>query len=204
MRRLCYCVGRFIYRIANRLILYFLFIYDNLYSLWVSYRFSNCHLYFMRPINYTYGEKNIKIGNGTSFGRLAVITAWSEHNGREYSPQIQIGENCAFGDYIHITAINQINIGNNVLTGRWVTITDNGHGNTDSHDLIIPPSKRVLVSKGAVIINDNVWIGDKATILPGVTIGEGAVVAANSVVSKDVPPYCIVAGNPAIIIKRVF
>lgn len=53
-----------------------------------------------------------------------------------------------------------------------------------------------------MIIGNNVWIGDKATILPNVSIGNGAIIAANSVVTKDVPEYCIVAGNPAKIIKQ--
>lgn len=59
-------------------------------------------------------------------------------------------------------------------------------------------------SKGPIIINDDVWIGDKAFILSGVTIGQGAIVAAGSVVVKDVPPYSIVGGNPAKIIKYRF
>ena len=68
--------------------------------------------------------------------------------------------------------------------------------------LHIPPIKRPIYSKGPVIIGDNVWIGDKATILPGVTIGDGAVIAANAVVTKDVPAFCVAAGNPARIIKK--
>ena len=84
-----------------------------------------------------------------------------------------------------------------------MTITDNSHGDTLYETLQTPPHKRKLVSKGPVIIEDNVWIGDKATVLPGVTIGKGAIVAANAVVTKDVPPYCIVAGIPAKIVKEI-
>ena len=61
---------------------------------------------------------------------------------------------------------------------------------------------RSVMSKGPVIIGNDVWIGDKATILPGVTIGDGAVIAANAVVTKDVPAYSVVAGNPAKIVKQ--
>ena len=61
---------------------------------------------------------------------------------------------------------------------------------------------RILKSKGRITIQDNVWIGDNAVILSGVTIGEGAIVGANSVVTKDVPPFTVVGGVPARIIKQ--
>ena len=60
-----------------------------------------------------------------------------------------------------------------------------------------------MYSKGPVIIEENVWIGDKVTILPGVTVGQGAVIAANSVVSKDVPAFSVVGGIPAKVIKNI-
>lgn len=59
-------------------------------------------------------------------------------------------------------------------------------------------------TKGPIIVNDDVWIGDRALILSGVEIGQGAIIAAGSVVVKDVPPYAIVGGNPAKIIKYRF
>ena len=65
------------------------------------------------------------------------------------------------------------------------------------------PIKRDIVSKGAVIIGKNVWVGDKVSIMPNVRIGDGAIIAANSVVTKDVPPYSIVGGNPAKVIKEI-
>ena len=89
-----------------------------------------------------------------------------------------------------------------MLTGKWVTITDNSHGETDKTTLGMRPQERPITSKGPVIIGNNVWIGDKATILPGVTIGDGAVIAANAVVTKDVPAYSVVGGNPARVIKN--
>ena len=65
------------------------------------------------------------------------------------------------------------------------------------------PLKRPLVSKGGVVIGDNVWICDNVCILSGVTIGNGAIVAANAVVTHDVPPYTMVAGVPAKVIKSL-
>lgn len=64
--------------------------------------------------------------------------------------------------------------------------------------------KDAYVSKGDTVIEDGVWIGMRALIMPGIHIAEGALIAANSVVTKDVPPYCIVAGNPAKQIKKRF
>lgn len=69
--------------------------------------------------------------------------------------------------------------------------------------MCIPPKNRIIVSKGPVIIEDNVWIGDKATILPNVRIGFGSIIAANSVVTRDIPPFSIVAGAPARVVKRL-
>ena len=114
-----------------------------------------------------------------------------------------IGDNCDIGEHNHITACNKISIGNGVLTGRYVYIGDNSHGSLDITESETPPALRRLVSKGEVIIEDNVWIGDKVAILSGVRIGKGSVIGANSVVTKDVPPYTIVAGCPAKIIRNM-
>lgn len=165
-----------------------------LYSAWICRRF-NCHkCIFDRHINKIVGAKYFDIGEGCYFGKQVVLTAWDTFNDKHYQPCVKIGKNCSFGDYLHLTCIRAITIGDNVLTGRWVTISDNSHGNTDLESLKIAPQKRELISKGAVTIGDNVWIGDKATILSGVTIGKGAVIAANTVVTKDVPGYSLVTG----------
>ena len=148
------------------------------------------------------GEECITIGEGTHIGEQCILTAWkSTCAGGNFHPEILIGKGCCFGEYNHITSTNKIVIGDNLLTGRWVTITDNSHGETEYDTLQQPPLMRMVTSKGPVIIGSNVWIGDKATILPNVTIGDGAVIAANSVVTKDVPAYSVVAGNPAGVIK---
>lgn len=173
-----------------------------LYSQWICCRFGNRFLYFKKPVNYICGEKYISIGATTSFGRMAVITAWDIYENETYKPSVIIGEGCNFGDYLHLTCINQVLIGNNVLTGRFVTISDNGHGDTNYQTLQVPPLKRFLSCKGGIEIGNNVWIGDKATILSGVKIGDGAVIGANTVVTKDVPAYSVVGGNPGKIIKQ--
>lgn len=147
------------------------------------------------------GSKNISIGNYTSLGEHVVLGCWSELFGKKYNPTLKIGEHSSIGDYVQISAVKEVTIGNGVLTGKFVYISDNNHGTTDFEELKLRPLDRDLYVKGPVHIGDNVWIGDKVTILSGVTVGEGAVIAANAVVTKDVPPYTVVGGVPARILK---
>ena len=151
------------------------------------------------------GQKYISIGSRTEFDDAFVLTAWDTYETnagtQHFTPTIEIGSDCYFGAGVHITATGRIKIGDGCLTGKWVTITDNSHGDNSLDQLHMMPIRRPLYSKGPVVIGDHVWIGDKVTILPGVTVGEGAVIAANSVVTKDVPAFCVVAGVPARIIK---
>lgn len=128
------------------------------------------------------------------------MSAWSKYRGQHFNPQIIIGNNCSFRMFNHITCINSIKIGNNFLSGCYVTISDNNHGN-GIDDLDLNPLERLLCSKGPIVIGNNVWVGDKVTILGGVTIGDGAIIAANSVVTHDVPAYSVAAGIPAKVIR---
>lgn len=149
------------------------------------------------------GAKYISIGNSVSVGRGGCLTAWSNESSKSKVPEIIIGNNVVIGEDFHITASNKILIGDAVLFGKKVTITDNSHGRCDgAKELYINPLEREIYSKGPVIIKDKVWIGDKVSVLPGLTIGEGAIVGANSVVSRDVPDYCIVAGVPTKVIRN--
>lgn len=177
---------------------------DTIYSKWLCNGISNVGDYFLaqKPITIR-GGQFISIGDRTTISRYSVVTAWDKHNDQIFNPSITIGSDCNLGEYNHITSINSITIGDGVLTGRWVTITDNNHGSTTFEDLTKLPKERPVISKGPVVIEDNVWIGDKATILPGVRVGKGVVVAANAVVTKSIPAYTIVAGNPARIVKQL-
>ena len=140
--------------------------------------------------------KNIHIGNNCSIQSHCTL----ETTG---TGKIEITDGLSLGEYSHITSANGITIGKNLLTGRFVLITDNSHGENKTIDeLNIAPLQRPIYSKGKILIGDNVWIGDKASILAGVTIGNGAIIAANAVVTKDVPAYGVAAGIPARIIDR--
>lgn len=109
-----------------------------------------------------------------------------------YGGKITIGNNCYIGDRTEIHAGESVTIGNNVNISWDCNILDRDYHGFESETERIAP----------VTIGDNVWIGCGCFILKGVTIGEGSVVAAGSVVTKDVPEKCLVAGNPARVIKE--
>lgn len=155
----------------------------------------------MYSFRYVRGLKYVTIGEKTCLGADMELTAWDKYRGEAFYPEIVIGNNSFIRDCAHITAIQSIRIGNGVLTGPNVLITDNAHGASVAELLDIDPKLRPLISKGPVVIEDNVWIGAKSSIMPGVHIGKGSIVAANSVVTHDVPPYCVVAGVPAKVLK---
>ncbi len=143
------------------------------------------------------GEDCISVGENTVFEERAIITARKEYQKKQYTPQIIIGDNCHFGRNIHISSIRSIVIGNNLLTGSNVLITDNAHGMNNIEQLNINPHSRDLSSKGGIMVGNNVWIGNNVCILSGVTIGNCAIIGANSVVTHDIPSYCVAAGTPA-------
>lgn len=197
---------RYLITILNILIKHYLYAKTKLYTYILSKGFKSFgQKTLIRPNkDLIIGKEYIEIGNNTILGRHIQLTAWESNNGLAFKPEIVIGSDCQIGSYNHITAINRIKIGDGVLTGKFVTITDNSHGNPAIDSCSdIPPSKRPIYSKGPVVIGDNVWIGDKVTILGNVTIGNGSIVGANAVVTKDVPSYCIVGGNPAHIIRKI-
>lgn len=170
-----------------------------------SRKFKCAENVYFKPPTTVVGGEYISIGEYTRFDKYCVITAYDRTiDGSVFMPTIHIGQCCNFGAWNHITAVNKITIGKGFLSGKWVTISDNNHGDNSLDHLKIEPLYRPVTSRvNGIVIGNNVWVGDKATILAGVTIGDGAVIAANAVVTKDVPPYCIVGGNPAKIIKIV-
>lgn len=174
---------------------------DKIYSGYLRRRFAHIGHSFFRWHPYSLiGTEFISIGDGCTFEKGLQLTAWHIENS---IPKIVIGNNCLFRCNAHITATNSITIGDNLLTGTNVFITDNAHGQTNLKALEMTPDSRPLYSKGAVSIGRNVWLGNNVCVLPGVTIGNGVVVGANSVVTHDIPDYCIAAGTPARIIKKL-
>jgi acetyltransferase-like isoleucine patch superfamily enzyme len=152
---------------------------------------------FMKPWYISISGPNIEIGRcATVIGEpenRVKIGVWGSD---EKSGRIKIGDYVLISPGTRISAANEILIGDNVMIANGVYITD-----SDWHDLYDRSSRSEAVTP--VYIANNVWLGDRCTILKGVTIGENSVVAASAVVSKDVPANVIVAGNPAVIVKEL-
>lgn len=138
-------------------------------------------------------------GDNVGVGKYTYFLPCTEFAGIKYHPRITIGDGTWIGIRNSFAAIHGITIGNNVLFAGYVHITDHSHGYEDPD---APIKKQPLISKGPVVIEDDCWLGFSCEILSGVHIGKHSIVAARAVVTKDVPPYTIVAGNPARPVKQ--
>ena len=139
------------------------------------------------------GAGDIHLGDGVYFyGKLSIAFAlrFSER------PSLTIGDNTGFGHDVTFAVGKSITIGRNCLISSRTMIVDSGGHPVDPLLRLagLPPLPEEV---RPVTIEDNVWIATGSIILPGVTVGEGSVISAGSVVRRSVPPYCLVMGNPA-------
>jgi len=154
---------------------------------------------------------SVKIGKSNLLGVSIIL--------ENASAQVEIGDNVYIGNS-QIICKEKVILGNNILIAWGVTIYDH-----DSHSLAVADRREDIrqarvdfinekgeylknknwstVNSKSITIGDDVWLGMECLILKGVTVGEGAIVAARSVVTKDVAPYTIVAGNPAKEVKKL-
>lgn len=139
----------------------------------------------------------VNLGNQVTVGRFAVVRP-SGYYGREIGEGLNVGNHSNIGAFCYIGCSGQIKIGDNVLMGPRVTMSAENHNYADNSQ----PIKEQGVTRLPISIEDDCWLGSNSVILAGVTIGKGSIVAAGAVVTKDVPPYSIVAGVPATIIRN--
>jgi len=157
-----------------------------------------------KVINMQNDPAKIVIGNGTYIRAELLLFP--------FGGKIVIGKNCYIGEGARIWSADDIFIGNDVLIAHNVNIID-----TTSHEIDYierslsyismikngHPQQKGSVQTAAVFIDDHVWINFNVAILKGVSIGKGAIIATGSVITKDVPPFVLVGGNPAKILKHL-
>lgn len=140
----------------------------------------------------------LSIGDDTDIHANAYITPLKEYAEIKYNPEIKIGSRVYIGRYAYFVAINSIVIEDGCVLSEYVYITDNAHGLDPDKG---PIMKQPLESKGPVHIGCNCFLGFRASVMPGVTLGDHCVVGANSVVTHSFPSYSMVAGSPARLVK---
>lgn len=142
--------------------------------------------------------KDIFLGNRVWINAGAWIDCFTEYAGQQWHPKLEIGDDTGIGYRSHIMVIGHMKIGKKVMIANNVYISDNLHGfeNIDV-PIVAQPLKHATVE-----IEDDVWLGENVCVLPGVTIGRHSVIGANSVVTKDIPPYSVAVGSPAKVIKQ--
>ncbi len=134
------------------------------------------------------GNCRVTLGNNVAFRRGVLLAGHGE---------LRIGDGTAINDRCTLTCYDQIHIGRDVMLAPNVMVLDVSH----RHDAGDAPMAQQGHNHAPVHIGDDVWIGAHCIVTQGVTIGRGAIVAANSVVTGDIPEYAIAAGSPAVVKK---
>lgn len=147
------------------------------------------------PLKVT-GKRNIYFGRAVTIEYKSWLTALAIENG--VVPRLEIGDGSIIGHFNHIYATKSIKIGKNVLTADRVYISDNLHAYEDINTPIMHQEVKQI---NVVEIGDGSWLGEGVCVL-GAKIGKGCVIGSNSVVTKDIPDYCVAVGAPARVIKR--
>jgi len=142
------------------------------------------------------GYKRIQIGSRVyinSNGWLACLPLTGNDN-----CILSIGDGTYIGRFCHIYATSKIEIGKKVLIADKVYLSDNLHG---YKNINMPVIDQPVEQLNPVVIMDGAWLGENVCVI-GAKVGKNSVIGANTVITKDIPDYCIAVGSPAIIIKR--
>lgn len=149
------------------------------------------------------GGKFVDFGKGLTTGywcRFEVHTT-----NEDMKKRIILGDNIQMNDYVHICALDRVEIGDNCLFASHIYISDNSHGRYDGSENDSSPDQapdhREYIT-APVKIGKNCWLGEGVIVMPGVTIGDGCVIGAHSIVNKDIPAASIAVGSPARVVKQ--
>jgi acetyltransferase-like isoleucine patch superfamily enzyme len=151
----------------------------------------------MYPVRLS-GEKRMSIGDHVFIGPNSWLQALSDNESRSIA--LSIGNGTSIAGACVISAAKNVNIENDVLVARNVYISDHIHKYIQAG---VPILAQGVDKISPVLIKRGAWLGQNVVICPGVTVGEGAVIGANSVVTQDIPDYCVAVGAPAYVVKTI-
>lgn len=149
------------------------------------------------------GRRSIDFGTGLTTGYWCRFEVFPQDSDRRI--RLRLGNNIQMNDFCHICALDRVDIGDNCLFASHIYISDNSHGRyegseNDSSPDLAPDHREYITSP--VKIGNNCWLGEGVIVMPGVTIGDGCVIGAHSIVNRNIPDACIAVGSPAQIIKQ--
>lgn len=141
-------------------------------------------------------RRGVRLGDNVTIAKFTIIEATGviSHLGEGF----EMGDNSSLGDYCFVGAAGGVRIGRNVLVGQRVSF----HSENHRFERTDVPIKEQGVTRRGIVVEDDCWLGAGSILLDGVTVGRGSVVAAGSVVTRDVPPYSVVAGVPAKVMRQ--
>lgn len=149
------------------------------------------------------GKSYIDFGKNLTTGFWCRFESYPMDN--DSRVRLKLGDNIQMNDYVHISAVDSVEIGDNCLFASHVYISDNSHGRyaggeNDSSPDVAPDHREYITAP--VKVGKNCWFGEGVIVMPGVTIGDGCVIGAHSVVNKCIPAASIAVGSPARVVKQ--
>lgn len=156
---------------------------------------KNATLHPPRQIN---GASFIRVGDKTTIREGVRLSAYDFYAGEHFFPSLVIGNHVFIGYGVCMACISRVSVGDFCVLSEFVYISDHVHGHDPKSGAV---GKQKLISKGGVHIGEYTFVGYRACILPGVTLGRHCVVGANAVVTHSFPDFSMVAGVPARLIK---
>lgn len=181
-------------------------LWRNLYSAYIRHQCRQCgELKLGSTQLHLFGLRYMEFGDQVEMhfnARVQCIDYFQPTN-QHFKPRLILHDHVVVQAMCHIGCIDRVEIGEWSTMGARCYITDHTHGGTSREELLLPPRKRPLVSRGPVKIGKYVHLGEGVCVMPGVTIGDYSVIGAGAVVTRDIPPFSIAVGSPAKVIKQI-
>ncbi len=181
-------------------------LWRNLYSAYIRHQFRQCgELKLGSTQLHLFGLRYMEFGDQVEmhFNARVQCIDYFQPTDQHFKPRLILHDHVVVQAMCHIGCIDRVEIGEWSTMGARCYITDHTHGGTSREELLLPPRKRPLVSRGPVKIGKYVHLGEGVCVMPGVTIGDYSVVGAGAVVTHDIPPFSIAVGSPAKVIKQI-